>query len=72
MTDVSDLKAALSLAGVSTTESCGATAAFGSGGSSINYDYGPMYSPGIGGGNGDNSYASTAAGGSGAIVLMFS
>jgi len=73
MTDVSDLKAALSLAGVSTTESCGATAAFGSGGSSINSDYGPMYSPGIGGGNGDNASGnSTGAGGSGAIVLMFS
>ena len=48
MTDISGLKAALTLAGQNTTESCGATAAFGS--AAYYNKYGPSASAGLGGG----------------------
>jgi len=64
--DVSDLFAALELAGVNTTESCGSTAAFGSGG--YQYKYGTPKSFGIGGGG----YALAGYGNpSGAVVIKF-
>jgi hypothetical protein len=73
MTDVSGLKAALTLAGVSTTQGTGASdaAAFGSGGSALNEKFGPTYTPGIGGGGSSNGWVGNNMGGSGAIVLYF-
>jgi hypothetical protein len=72
MYDVGGLMAALSLAGVSTTESCGSTAAFGSGGYRGKF---VNVSAGIGGGgggwyvtNGDSGKLGTG----GAVVLQFS
>ena len=71
MTDVSGLKAALTLAGVSTTQGNSGTAAFGSGGSALNDKYGPAYGPGVGGGAGANGWVGSDYGGSGAIILYF-
>ena len=71
MTDVSGLKAALSLAGVSTSETCAATAAFGSSG------YGGKHTArldaGIGGGIGGATTGSAAQdhGTGGAVILYF-
>lgn len=69
-TDVSGLFAALALAGISTTETCGATAVFGSGGSSGKYS---QSNAGIGGGGrGVANLCGEATGsGSGAVVLSF-
>jgi hypothetical protein len=72
MTDISGLKAALTLAGISTTETCATSAAFGSGGAgnklgSVSAGYG-------GGGAMDNvigNWPTAQAGGNGAIVLYF-
>ena len=74
MTDVSGLKAALALAGVSTTQGGGSSdaAAFGSGGSALNEKYGPTFAPGVGGGGSTNGWVGNSTGGSGAIVLLFS
>jgi hypothetical protein len=74
MTDVSGLKAALTLAGVSTTQGGGASdaAVFGSGASALNEKYGPVFGPGIGGGGSTNGWVGNNTGGSGAIVLLFS
>jgi len=72
-TDVSGLFAAVALAGGTTTESCGATAAFGSGG--ISGKGVAPYNAGIGGGgNTSNIYTGhqPAAPGAGAVVLYFS
>jgi hypothetical protein len=67
MTDVSGLISAVSLAGGKTTEDCGASAAFGSGGY---YDskYGTTVAGGLGCGNGDGSNVFRT---SGAVVLYF-
>lgn len=62
-TNVSGLLEAVALAGLSTTESCGSNAAFGSGGS-VNES--TVYAAGIGGGG-----ANTTNAGSGAVVLYF-
>jgi hypothetical protein len=62
-TTVSGLLAAVELAGLSITESCGTSAAFGSGGA---LSGGTIYAAGIGGGGAVNSNA-----GSGAVVLYF-
>jgi hypothetical protein len=71
MSDVSGLKAALTLAGVSTTESCDTTAAFGSGG--VSNKFGNKKSAGYGGGGLADPYGSYGvAGGPGAVVLSFS
>ena len=71
-TNISGLFAALTLAGVSTTETCAASAAFGSGG--VDEKYGPAKTAGLGGG-GVTAYpydiiAGTPAG-AGAVVLYF-
>ena len=72
MTDVSGLKAALSLAGVNTTETCGSTAAFGSGAYGSKYANPSLLSPGLGGGAGEENYGHTNSGaGGGAVVLYF-
>jgi hypothetical protein len=63
--DVSGLFSALALAGVSTTETCGSTAAFGSGG--FNYKYGTPKANGIGGG-GINIDGNSSTG---AVVIKF-
>ena len=71
-TDVSGLFAAVALAGGSTTESCNATAAFGSGG--VSGKFVSPYAAGIGGGGVTaNEYTRTAAAapGVGAVVLKF-
>lgn len=71
-TDVSGLFAAVALAGGTTTESCNATAAFGSGG--VSGKYVSSYAAGIGGGGVTaNDYTRTAAAapGVGAVVLKF-
>jgi hypothetical protein len=74
MTDVSGLKAALALAGISTSETCGTTAAFGSGCAGNKYG---SVSAGIGGGGAGManynfaSYGPKQAGGSGAVILYF-
>lgn len=72
MTDVSGLLAALSLAGVDTTERCNATAAFGSGGWGSKYSAPYVIDAGFGGGSGfeAGNYRNSAAGG-GAVVLYF-
>ena len=71
-TNISGLFAALTLAGVSTTETCAASAAFGSGGHDTKY--GPAKTAGLGGGgvtaNAQNILAGTPAG-AGAVVLYF-
>jgi hypothetical protein len=66
-TDVSGLFAAVTMAGGNVTESCGATAAFGSGGSS-----GSSLLAGIGGGGAWFGVAGSDVGGSGAVVIYFS
>ena len=65
MTDVSGLKAALTLAGAKTTEDCGAVAAFGSG---TGGKYDPVIPAGYGGGAG---FWGAQSGGPGAVVLYF-
>jgi len=71
-TNISGLFEALSLAGVTTAETCAATAAFGSGGE--DEKYGPTKTAGLGGGgvtaNAYNAIAGTPAG-EGAVVLYF-
>jgi hypothetical protein len=67
-TDVSGLLAAVALAGGKTTEDCGATAAFGSGGFATKYS--GYKSAGYGGGGGKNGAAYVASG-QGAVVLYF-
>jgi len=62
--DVSGLLAAVALAGGKSTEDCGTTAAFGSGGGD---KYNPTKGPGYGGGAGRNSTRAV----SGAVVLYF-
>jgi hypothetical protein len=76
MGDISGLKAALTLAGVSTTEGCACAAVFGSGAYASKYGTSPncngqgWLAPGIGGGSASwGSYGSTAGGG--AVVLYF-
>jgi titin len=66
-TDVSGLFAAVTMAGGNATESCGATAAFGSGGSSQISSL-----PGIGGGGAWFGVAGSDLGGVGAVVIYFS
>lgn len=74
MTDISGLKAALALAEVSTTETCAASAAFGSGCAGNKYG---SVSAGIGGGGAAigvysvSGYGPKKAGGSGAVILYF-
>jgi hypothetical protein len=63
--DVSGLFAALTLAGINSTESCGATAAFGSGGYK-DYKYGTLVTAGIGAGNPEGGSWLT-----GGVVLYF-
>ena len=65
MTDVSGLKAALTLAGAKTTEDCGAVAAFGSGAGD---KYDARIPAGYGGGAG---YWGAQNAGTGAVVLYF-
>jgi hypothetical protein len=74
--DISGLKAALTLAGISTTEGCACAAVFGSGAYASKYGTSPncngqgWLAPGIGGGSASyGSYGSTAGGG--AVVLYF-
>jgi len=64
--DVSGLFAALALASVNTTESCGTTAAFGAGG--YQYKYGTPKSFGVGGGGMDYAGYGSAKG---AVVIQF-
>ena len=66
MTDVSGLKAAVTLAGGKATEDCGATPAFGSGASG---KYDPRLAAGYGGGAGDQNGLCPAA--NGAVILYF-
>ena len=68
-TDISGLFAALTLAGVSTTETCGATAAFGSAGYVNKYDKTLTKTAGYGGRGAYDSF--TTPGGNGALVLYF-
>jgi len=73
MTDISGLLAALSLAGVSTTETCATSAAFGSGAAGNKFGY---KTAGLGGGGAgvDSSRFSwnvRTPGGAGAVVLYF-
>jgi hypothetical protein len=68
MTDVSGLKAAITLAGGKATEDCGATAAFGSGGYYDSKYYGRIGNS-YGAGNGDMSFDDIFSGG--AVVLYF-
>jgi hypothetical protein len=65
LTDVSGLKAALTLAGAKVDEDCSTTAAFGSGGGG---KYDPRIRAGYGGGTG--TWAAQG-GGNGAVVLYF-
>jgi hypothetical protein len=67
-TNVSGLLAAVALAGASTTESCGSSAAFGSGGFTDG-DAGIIKPAGLGGGGGTNT--STSPRPTGAVVLYF-
>jgi hypothetical protein len=72
MTDISGLKTALTLAGMSTTETCGGAGSFGAGSAGNKYGH---VSPGIGGGGcmdtiGGGTWG--VAGGNGAVVLYFS
>jgi len=71
-TNVSELFAALTLAGVSTSETCATGAAFGSGGA--DQKFGPARTAGLGGGGvaaaGGLSIAGTPSG-AGAVVLYF-
>jgi len=70
MTDVSGLKAAVALAGGKTTEDCGATPAFGSGGRS---KYDPRTITANGGyGAGCGTDPNSPVAGAGAVVLYFS
>jgi hypothetical protein len=74
MVDVSGLKAALALAGVSTTETCSRSApAFGSGAYVSKYvtNSDVAWEPGIGGGGAENSWPTYSNGGRGAVVLYF-
>ncbi len=68
-TDISGLFAALTLAGVSTTETCGATAAFGSAGYVNKYDNTLTKTAGYGGRGAYDGF--TTPGGNGALVLYF-
>jgi hypothetical protein len=73
MTDISGLKAAVALAGFSTTETCNALGAFGSG--SAGNKYGSVGAGYGGGGALDNTignWSTAQAGGAGAVVLYFS
>jgi len=67
-TDVSGLLAAVALAGGKTSEDCGSTAAFGSGGWADKYQ--AAKAAGYGGGGGKNGSAFVASG-PGAVVLYF-
>jgi hypothetical protein len=67
-TDVSGLLAAVALAGGKTSETCSATSAFGSGGTTAKYA--ADYSAGYGGGGGGSLWGDAPAGG-GAVVLYF-
>jgi len=68
--DVSELFAALALANVNTTESCGSAAAFGS--SAFNAKFGPYKAAGIGGGGiSTPGYGDINPNGSGAVVIKF-
>lgn len=68
--DVSELFAALALASVNATESCGSTAAFGSSG--FDAKFGPYKSAGIGGGGVQNpGYWNVRPNGNGAVVIKF-
>jgi hypothetical protein len=73
MTDISGLKAALTLAGMSVTETCGGAGSFGAG--SAGNKYGTV-AAGIGGGggldNGGTNWTTAQPGGNGAVVLYFS
>ncbi len=69
-TDISGLFAALTLAGVSTTETCGATAAFGSSGYANKYNSALTKTAGYGG-RGAYDGGFTTPGGNGALVLYF-
>lgn len=66
-TDVSGLFSAVTMAGGSVTESCGATAAFGSGGSAAASSL-----AGIGGGGAWYGVSASDDGGPGAVVIYFS
>jgi len=68
-TDISGLFAALTLAGVSTTETCGATAAFGSAGYVNKYNSALTKTAGYGGRGAYDEF--TTPGGNGALVLYF-
>lgn len=68
-TDISGLFAALTLAGVSTTETCGATAAFGSAGYVNKYNSALTKTAGYGGRGAYDTF--TTPGGNGALVLYF-
>jgi len=68
-TNISGLFAALTLAGVSTTETCGATAAFGSSGYVNKYSEAVTKTAGYGGRGGYDYYFTP--GGNGALVLYF-
>jgi hypothetical protein len=68
-TDISGLFAALTLAGVSTTETCGATAAFGSSAYVNKYNSALNKTAGYGGRGGYDYYFTP--GGNGALVLYF-
>ena len=69
-TDISGLFAALTLAGVSTTETCGATAAFGSAAYANKYNSALTKTAGYGG-RGAYDGGFTTPGGNGALVLYF-
>jgi hypothetical protein len=73
MTDISGLQAALTLAGMSTTETCGGAGSFGAG--SAGNKYGTV-AAGIGGGGACDAasygFGTAQPGGNGAVVLYFS
>lgn len=71
MTDVSGLKAALSLAGIKTTEDCGSSAAFGSGGGGKNDPVNATFGYGGGCGLVGGSFRNNWYGGDGAVILYF-
>jgi hypothetical protein len=72
MTDISGLKAAVGLAGGKTTEDCGDTAAFGSGGGWTKGQSDTTWrAAGYGGGTGVNPRGASGVPPSGAVVLYF-
>jgi hypothetical protein len=69
--DVDGLFAALALAGISTSETCGAIAAFGSGAAGGKFT--ALQTAGLGGGGlNQNIYTNGTPSGAGAVVLLFS